>query len=121
MIAEALEDQAASASIGENCKVQLIETRGVCNDVYLGDSSATRREPEYDQETATRGNDEAHSPVDQRRLPESGALRKSKRLLGDGHRPAHFPGRAVGSENDVWVEHRDQSIEVASREAARNA
>jgi hypothetical protein len=57
-------------------------------------------------------------------LCEAGTPREGERLLGHGRRTADLPwgarrhGGAVGSEHDVWIEHREQRSEVTDAERA---
>jgi hypothetical protein len=58
--------------------------------------------------------------VHERRLCEPGKPREAERLLGHGRRTPDLPrlaraqGTAVGSEDDIGVEHRNERLEVTA-------
>jgi len=88
----------------EDYQVELMEARGVGEELDFDDLSAPDREAEDDARLPARGPYGSHGSVHQGRLCDPGTPLEG---LGDGRRAAdlsrspHLDGSAVGSEHDV--------------------
>src|SRR5215204_5504680 len=108
------------ASVVENRQVELPQAHGVGEYVDFDDLAARDREAHYRKRPSTLKHDDSSGSVHERRSYEGGEPREGERLLSHVLRTAHLPrcarrhATAVGSEHDVWVEHRNQRVEVAA-------
>src|SRR5829696_3056579 len=106
------------SSIREHCQVELAETLWIGNRIDGYDLSVPDHEVEDHQEPSPRRHDDAHGAVDEYRL--GGPSAAHHRPASHGRGAAGLPwcsrarGRAVGSQHDVRIEHREQRLEVAT-------
>src|SRR5215217_5540235 len=106
------------ASVVENRQVELPQAHGVGEYVDFDDLAARDREAHYRKRPSTLKHDGSCGSVNARRSYEGGEPREGERLLSHVLRTAHLPrcarrhATAVGSEDDVRVEHRDERFKV---------
>jgi hypothetical protein len=109
--------RAAEASAVEEGQVQLVEALGIGDRVDLDDLAVPDLEVQYHKEPSTRGHDDTHGAVHERRTRGPGTSYERPpghgRCTVDLPRYARRQGGAVGSEHDVRVEHRDKRVEVS--------
>lgn len=90
---------------------------GVGDQVDSDDLPACDREAEHNTRSSARSPHGSHSSVHQRRLGEPGTPREGvghRRRTADLPRGARTHSRAVSSEHDVWVKHREQRVEITA-------
>src|SRR5215203_607680 len=105
-------------SVVEDRQVELAQARGVGEYVDLDNLPARDREAHDRKRLSPWSCDESRGSVHECRSCKGGKPREGERLLG--HRPraadllrcACRQGTDIGSEHDVWVEHREQRLEV---------
>src|SRR3954447_14370298 len=107
-------------SVGEDGQIEPLEARWVGDHVDLGNLLVLDREAEGEEQLSTRGYDDAHPAVDERRSCESCPPRGGERLFRHGSstaelcRRARWYSGAVGSAHDVGGEHREERLEVTA-------
>ena len=105
------------ASAVEESQVQLVEALELGHRVDLYYLPAPDLEVQYHKEPSTRGHDDTHGSIHERRSRGPGT--SYERPPGHGGRTADLPrcdrrqGGTVGSEHDVRIEHRDKRVEVS--------
>src|SRR5829696_1684845 len=106
------------SSTREHCQVELANTFRIGDGVDGDDLAIPDGEVEDHQEPPPWRYDDAHGAVDENRLGGPGTAHNPSATHGRG--AAGLPwctrgqGCAVGSQNDVRVEHREQRLEVAA-------
>src|SRR5262249_23907008 len=107
-----------NSSVVEDRQVELAKARGVGHDLNLGDLPALERELEHPQQSSPRSEDESYRSINEHRLRESGGSRERQCSLGPASRTTDFSRSAwqccsfVDPNDDVWVEHCDEPVEV---------
>ncbi len=112
------------SSVVEDRQVELAKPLGVSDQVDFGDLPADDREAEHDTRPPAWSPHRSRGTVDEHRLGEPGTPGEG---ASHGRRTAHFPGSArihgcaICSEHDVWVEQRQQRVEVAAARGGEEA
>jgi hypothetical protein len=110
------------SAVVEDRQVELAEALVVGDQVNFDDLAARDREAEYAPRPPARSPHESHGSVHERRLCGPGTPREGVghgRRTADLTRCARMHGRAVGSEHDVWVEHREKRVEVTAARGSK--
>src|SRR5205823_2144973 len=107
----------------EHPELELLEPRGIADDVDSLDLPALYREGEHPEQPPARGEHRAHRAVHQRGPREPGAARVRNCLLcprlcaSDLGRRAAAGGARIGPDHYVRVEHRDEPRDVAGAQS----
>ncbi len=75
-------------------------------------------EGHYQEQSSLRSQDDSHGSIHEPKLAEPGAPRGGERIPGHSRCTTNFPGSAwrhggaVSPKQDIWVQHREKSLEV---------